>query len=311
MFALREIAVSLAFFVLLYCALSALVSLLWRGAKWLRPTERNLADFLFLLRVLPLFASILITLAIVVPSFQLLEPRSTNEGVGTMPIALGLGALFLISIGCYRAVAAQTRTSRIVELWIESSRQFDKSTGTFSFHSRPESPPLVVAGVRKPRVLVSDAALEVLAPEELRIALRHELAHVRSYDNLKKLVFRFAPFPGMAKLEGAWSQASELAADDAAVSNLNEAVDLATALVKLSRLLPVDAMPACTTGFVSGSLSLRVTRLLAWNPSRVTQGPNILHWAALPPALAAVFFAFLSYGPVLGITHGLTEWLVR
>jgi beta-lactamase regulating signal transducer with metallopeptidase domain len=264
-----------------------------------------------MLRVLPLLASIVITLVIVVPSFQLLEPRSTDEGVGTMPIALGMGALFLIAAGCYRAVAAQTRTSRVVELWIESSRQFDNSTGTFAVHSRAKSPPLIVTGVRKPRVLVSDAALQVLTPEELRIALRHELAHVHSYDNLKKLAFRFAPFPGMAKLEGVWSQASELAADDAAVSNLNEAVDLATALVKLSRLLPVDAMPACTTGFVSGSLRLRVTRLLAWNPSRATHGPNILHWAALSPALAAVFFAFLSYGPVLGVTHEFTEWLVR
>jgi Zn-dependent protease with chaperone function len=311
MFALREIAVSLAFFVLLYCALSAMVSLLWRGARLLRATERSLADFLFLLRVLPLLAALVVTLAIVVPSFQLLEPRSANEGIGIMPIALGLGALFLIAVGCYRALAAQTRTSRIIAHWIEGSRPFTESTGTFAFHSRPDGPPLMVAGVRKPRVLVSDSALEVLAPEELRIALRHELAHIRSNDNLKKLVFRFTPFPGMAKLEGAWSQLSELAADDAAVSNVNEAVDLATALVKLSRLVNVDAAPACTTGLLSGSLSLRVTRLLAWDQSRATRGVNISHWAALPPVLAAVFFAFLAYGSVLGMTHEVTEWLVR
>ena len=47
----------------------------------------------------------------------------------------------------------------------------------------------------------------------------------------------------MAKLESAWSEAAELAADDAAVSNLNDAVDLAAALVKLSRLVPVEAAP--------------------------------------------------------------------
>ena len=76
-----------------------------------------------------------------------------------------------------------------------------------------------------------------------------------SRDNLKKLVFRFCPFPGMAKLESAWSQAAELAADDAAVSNLNDAVDLAAALVKLSRLVPVEAAPVCTVGFVTGSIS--------------------------------------------------------
>jgi Zn-dependent protease with chaperone function len=106
--------------------------------------------------------------------------------------------------------------------------------------------------MRAPRVLISESAVAVLGEDELRIALKHELAHIRSCDNLKKLVFRFAPFPGLSKLDSAWSQAAELAADDAAVSSVNDALDLAAALVKLSRLVPVEAAPACTVGFVTG-----------------------------------------------------------
>src|ERR1700737_4053618 len=98
MFALRRFAVPLSFFVLLYCLLSALVVVAWRSLKLLHARERSLADLLFALRVLPLAASVFITFAFVVPSFQLLEPRSigTDEGIGAMPLALGVCALLLI-----------------------------------------------------------------------------------------------------------------------------------------------------------------------------------------------------------------------
>jgi len=311
MFVLRGLAVSLTFFVLFYCLLSALVSISWRGLRWLHTTERRRADLLFLLRVLPLLASVIITFAFVVPSFQLLEPRSIDEGMGTMPAALGSGALFLIFWGCYRVVVAQRRTSRVVARWIEGSRPFEQGRTSLAFRSPREAPPLTLVGMRKPRVLVSDSTVELLTESELDIAFRHELAHIRSCDNIKKLVFRLSPFPGMAKLEAAWSQAAELAADDAAVTNVHDAVDLAAALVKLSRLVPVDAPPACTVGFLNGSLSARVARLLAWDDSRRLQRDGIPGWAALPPVIVAAFCICFAYGPLLDITHEVTEWLVR
>ncbi|MFZ0481092.1 MAG: M56 family metallopeptidase [Terriglobales bacterium] len=311
MFALRGIAVSLTFFVLIYCFLSALVVVSWRWLSWLKAAERSLADLLFLLRVLPLAASVVITFVFVVPSFQLLEPRSTDEGMGTVPFALGIAALLLIACGCYRVITAQTRSSRIVARWIEGSQPLGATAGTFAFRSRREAPPLTLVGMRSPRVFISDSTLKLLTKDELAIALRHELAHIRSYDNLKKLVFRFCPFPGMRKLETAWSHASELAADDAAVTNVHEAVDLAGALVKLSRLVPVDAVPACTVGFVTGSLSARVARLLAWEENRELRQLCIPSWAAMPALLVAAFCAFVTYGPVLALTHEATEWLVR
>ena len=46
MFALRGIAVSLTFFVLLYCLLSAVVAVAWHSLRWLRVSQQTLATLL-------------------------------------------------------------------------------------------------------------------------------------------------------------------------------------------------------------------------------------------------------------------------
>jgi Zn-dependent protease with chaperone function len=327
MFALRGIAVSLTFFVLLYCLLSALVTVGWRSLRWLRTTQQSVAAVLFALRVLPLTASAAITFAFVVPSFQLLEPRSMNvdEGIGVMPLALGICALLLIACGCFRVFTAQTKTSRVVARWLEGAlplnvdavvensvqNEVQNEAPTVMFQSRREAPPLMLVGVSKPRVLVSESTVALLTHDELHIALKHEFAHMQTRDNLKKLIFRFCPFPGMAKLESAWSQAAELAADDAAVSKLDDAVDLAAALVKLSRLAPVEVAPICTVGFVTGSISARVTRLLAWDETGKTPPMRIRAWHIIPPVFVTLLCVLATYGPALALTHEVTEWLVR
>jgi Zn-dependent protease with chaperone function len=312
MFALRGIAISLTFFVVLYCLLSLLVAVAWRSLKLMHPkSERSLANLLFGLRILPVATSTLITLGLVVPSFQLLEPRSIEEDMGLMPLVLGLCALLLIASGVFRVVAAQTRISRVVARWMDGANPLSVETEVVTFRSRRDVPPLTLVGVCKPRVLVSESTVSLLNREELRIALKHEVAHVRSRDNLKKLVFRFSPFPGMAKLESAWSQAAELAADDAAISNANDAVDLAAALVKLSRLVPVEAAPACTVGFVNGTIHARIARLLAWNEVIRSKEVRSHHWYAIPPAVAALLCVLAIYRPALTVTHQITEWMVR
>ena len=309
MFDLREIAVSLTFFVLLYCSISAFVAVMWRSLQFLRLREKSVADLLFALRVIPLAASVALTFIFVVPSFQIFEPRSIDEGMGSTPLALGLCALVLIACGCYRVITAQTKTSRVVARWLEGADPMDADSQTVTFRARREAPPLTLVGVRRPRVLVSESTVALLSREELQIALKHEIAHMQSHDNLKKLIFRLCPFPGMAALETAWGQAAELAADDAAVSTQGDAVDLAAALVKLSRLVPVTAAPVCTVGFVSGSLRNRVARLLEWNSA--SAGAQVRFWYAVPPVLTTLTVMFVSYSPVLRFTHTLTEWLVR
>jgi Zn-dependent protease with chaperone function len=310
MFALRGIAVSLTFFVLLYCLLSALVAMGWRSLRWVRTSEGRLVAWLFGLRVLPLTVALIVTFGFVVPSFQLLEPRSIDEGTGAAPLALGICALLLLFFGCWRVIAALMATSRVVARWSQGARVLADAQ-TVTVLSTRDAPPLTLVGVRKPKVLVSESTLALLSQDELRIALEHERSHVRSRDNLKKLVFRFCPFLGMQKLERAWSESAELAADDAAVSNLDDAVALASALVKLSRLVPVDTSVVCTVGFVSGSIRVRVSRLLAWEDVCMSRRPRTQSWYLLAPAVVALLFIFATYGPALALAHEATEWLVR
>lgn len=308
MFALR-IAVSLDCFLLLYCLLSVLVETIWRPLKPLHVAQQSVATILFGLRILPVLASLIITFALVVPSFELLP---INEGLGAIPVALGVCALLWIACGFFRAFAAQNRTTRAVTCWLEGARPLSvDADSAATFQSRRESPPLIVVGVRHPRVLVSESTVALLTPDELRMALRHEHEHMKSRDNLKRLILVFCPFPGMAKLEGAWSQAAELAADDAAVSDQRDALDLAAALVKLSRLVPVKAPPVCSAGFIAGSVSQRIERLLAWDEASKARRVHIRTWFVIPFAVAVSLLISVAHGPVLAFTHEITEWLVR
>src|SRR5271155_3061814 len=127
MFALHGIAVALDCFVLLYALLSVLVEAVWRPLKPLYVAQQSVATILFGLRMIPLVASVVITFALVVPSFQLLEPSPSvavpeTEGMGAIPLALGVCALLLIACGFCRAIAAQTRTTRVVSNWLKGAR---------------------------------------------------------------------------------------------------------------------------------------------------------------------------------------------
>jgi len=311
MFALLKIAVSLDCFLLLYCLLSVMVETVWRPVRPLHVAQRSVATILFGLRILPLAGSSIITFALVVPSFQL-EPLPNHERMGTIPLALGVCALLTIAYGVFRAIAAQTRTKRAVTCWLEGARPLEvNANSAAAFQSRRDSPPLIIVGVRHPRILVSESTVGLLTPDELRMALKHEHEHMKYRDNLKRLVLTFCPFPGMARLEKAWSQAAELAADDAAVSNQRDALDLAGALVKLSRLVPVRAAPAGGTAFVTGSISERVAFLLDWDEATKSRRVHIRAWFVVPFAVAVSLLLSVAHGPVLTLTHELTEWLVR
>jgi Zn-dependent protease with chaperone function len=136
---------------------------------------------------------------------------------------------------------------------------------------------------------------------------------VRRGDNLKKLVFRLCAFPGMAGLEAGWSEAAEMAADDAAVSNGCEALDLASALIKLSRFAPVHSA-TLTTGLVedsSSGLNARIARLVSWEERRSTPSRSSFLWYLAPTLVAGVLTMLTMYGGVLSRVHDLTEWLVR
>jgi hypothetical protein len=118
----------------------------------------------------------------------------------------------------------------------------------------------------------------------------------------------------MAGLEAAWLEATEMAADDAAVSNPGEALDLAAALIKLSRLVPLAPPVDLTAALVHGSASImqaRVERLIDWRDERLVSSGRFSLWYRLGAACATVAVFAVTYSQLLVRLHTATEWLVR
>src|SRR6266496_3918746 len=125
MFVVRGIAVSFSVFVMVYCALSISVSRCWRAilGQIQHFPIHGVADLLFVLRMLPLIAAALITAAFTLPSFLFLEPRTIQEPVGGVPLALGVCGATMGIIGIVNAVRALRRASRAISAWTWESEQ--------------------------------------------------------------------------------------------------------------------------------------------------------------------------------------------
>ncbi len=314
MFYLRGVMVALGFFGVMYCLLSPLVVCIWpcicRGVHLLfRNSAIGRARLLFGLRIFPLAGSAFITLAFALPAFLRLERGVIDEDMGT--VLFSICTLLLVAAGLFRVMAAQASASRAVAHWLKGARALDAGATGPTLQSR-SGPPLLLYGVAAPRVLASETAVSLLTPEELRVALQHEIGHMRSRDNLKKLLLHATSFPGMASLEQAWQDAAEFAADEAAVSNGDDALDLASALIKLADLAPFQDLPAFTTGLVNCSalVRMRVQRLLDWDElnSRTVQRR---WWFFLPLFLVTASYSIAHYSQALLFTHRFTEWFIH
>ncbi|MGA2373258.1 MAG: M56 family metallopeptidase [Candidatus Korobacteraceae bacterium] len=307
-FVARGLAVSLAFFAVVYCSLSCLVALAWCALKrtGLKCAITS-ARFLFGLRIFSFMASGVVTVFLAFPSFWLMERTSLDEDARTFILAAF--GLLIVSAGLFRILRAKARTARAVKQWLLGGSSIGNAAGTPILSAANGAPALILVGIRKPRVMVSDAAATVLSDDELRVAIRHEVGHMRSWDNLKKALINATPFPGMSSLESAWREAAELAADDAAVRNRQDALDLAAALIKLSRSSKPWVEPALASGLVCGasSVSQRVERLLGWRIA-VRRFQGTWPWTLFLLALIAGIGS--NYGAMLALTHRLTELLV-
>jgi hypothetical protein len=132
-------------------------------------------------------------------------------------------------------------------------------------------------------------------------------------DNLRKLLMRAVAFPGMSGLEKAWRETAEMAADDAAVASASEALDLASAVIKLSRLASLQPPGELSTALVHSpaeSVNARVERLVAWKERPQQEGGLSRSYAFCAAAVAVATLA-ATYGALLIRMHAATEWLVR
>lgn len=315
MFALRGIAVSFSVFLIVYCATSLAVLCTWNRAYQLfrnLPVQR-LGDLFFALRIFPLVVAALITAAFAIPSFLLLEPRSIVEPMGDVPLALALFGSGLAIFGLTNAVLALLKASRTVSAWSNTAQEIPSPVPVPILRIRRSVPALTAVGILRPRILLSGSAEFLLNGNELRTALHHELAHIRRRDNFKKFLLRFVAFPGMRGLEAAWLEASEMAADDAAVSSTADALDLATALLKLSRLKADEPSPDLTAALVQGHAAIinaRVERLISWSDGP-KGSPDFSAKSVIAMVVPILAVFAITYGSLLADVHRATEWLIR
>lgn len=328
-FAARGVVVSLAFFAMVYCSLSLLIVLAWRSARRISRdsiSPRSIphsAGFLFGLRIFSFAVSVLIAVFFAFPSFWRMENATLDEDGATFILAAC--ALLILGAGWFRVRRARASTKRAVTEWQSEVGNVGSSgaEGAPALRASNGAPALILVGIRKPKVMVSDLAAAVLSEDELRLAIRHELGHKRSLDNLKKVLISATPFPGMSSLESAWRHAAELEADDDAVENRQNALDLAAALIKLSCSSKHGSAknssakncsePALASALVSDSsaITLRVQRLLEWRMA-ARRRQRVWPFRVLSTVLLLAVIAAIAtnYGATLALTHRLTELLV-
>jgi beta-lactamase regulating signal transducer with metallopeptidase domain len=321
-YSLRGFALFFAILFVVYGGMSVAVLLVWQsvwrfGQKF---SARICSNLLFGLRMAPLFVAMVATLALAMPSFLMLEPRTPEEDTSLASLFLAACGIVVIAAGIWRVAEALWWVSETIARWATAST--DVASVNLQLPGRPvsvkrtsvASPPLTTAGILKPVVWISSQTESILSGGELSCALRHEVAHVRRHDNLRKMILLLSPMAGMAELESAWREATEMAADDAAVSSESEALDLATAVIKLSQSARLQAPAELTATLVHSPAEVvdaRVKRLLAWPQPQKDPEIRFLLWLYSLGTAAMLTMVVMGYSHLLVRVHTATEWLVR
>ncbi|MGH9727051.1 MAG: M48 family metalloprotease [Candidatus Acidiferrales bacterium] len=320
---LRLVCLCFASFFLIYAGLSLAAWLMAPSAirlgESLKP--RFAARLLLVLRLSPVAVATFVVSALCVPSYLWLEPNANAERVG-------IACCFAALLGAAIWTVSLVRIVRAVFISLRYRRHCECESRT-TLVSNEQAPVLVVetdaavlalAGVIRPRVVVSRGVLQALLPHQLDAALEHERAHQFSRDNLKRFLLLLAPgiFPlsrGFAAMDRAWSRFTEWAADDrAAAGDSQRSLSLAEALVRVARM----GTSSRTSLFVSSliedarDLFIRVDRLLGLESS-AENAPRKMRalFAGISLVIASLLLATMARPATLYSVHRLLEHLIR
>jgi Zn-dependent protease with chaperone function len=292
-------------------AFSLLIALVWRS---MRRTGWS-SNTLFVIRMLPAAGSAVLVLAVILPSFWSFEPRGTSEQAGPAVVVFAGAAGALIIAAARRALRSWLATRRMERAWRRTAVRATSLAFPVHAYRVPSNAPLAaLVGVLRPRLFLSAPFLDGLLPGERQVVLDHEAAHLRKLDNLKRTVMRLAP-DGLAlsaigrEIEAAWAIAAEEEADDRAAGiDRARSLDLASALIKASRLAPVHCVSA-SNFCEEAAIVRRVARLLDDGPARREPPPRRAPRLVLAVALLCV--GAVLTGPALRAAYTLTESAVR
>lgn len=330
MFELLGLALLLATLLTFNSLASLVMAGLWRVAgratnSW---TAVSRARLLFSLRTLPALLAFLSVALLLIPSYIVYEPRHTTE---TVSLKLGLLAFLSatgMAVSIYRGIATNRATAKLTSDWLRQGKSVQIAGIDIEAYQIEHTFPLIaIVGFLRPKLFIASQVLELLTPEEISAAVAHENGHLAARDNLKRGLLQACRdalliIPSGRLLDKAWSEASEEAADENAARQGNVvALDLASALVKLARKIPLGARPTMPAGvFLLGDeetkgIKSRVRRLIALAAierrpvSRRDGSTSLLVW--VPASMLLATLLVMATSPVLlSRVHALIEHAV-
>ena len=298
---------------------------------WLRKcSARTRAEILFVMRIGPPVIAIVAIAAFMIPSYLIYEPHTTDEFVSWKLGAIASISAFGVGLAIWRGFQSWRATRSLLRGWLSVATPFElKGIGVRTFVLKHSFPIIAVVGAIRPRLFIADHVLESLSEEELAAAIAHEYGHLAAGDNFKRSVMRISRaalliIPCGRSLDRAWSEASESAADEHAAQQSSQiALNLASALVRIARMIPKgqqQVMPAAVSAFLVGSedapgVKVRVRRLIelaAADPRLLVSNASLVRfvpWFML--ALIVVVGVTIESRPqVLATVHQFVEHVV-
>ena len=261
------------------------------------------------------------------PAYLTHESRTDHEEVSLRLAMVAAFAGVGIGLALLRGLLTWRATSRLSRDWLKHAKEIRLAGIEIpSYEVDHQFPVIAVVGTFRPRLFVASSVLQSLKSNELRAAIQHEAGHLVQGDNLMRGLMRACRdslliIPSGRSLDKAWKEASEEAADDfAARTGAGVALDLASSLIKISRMVPAGISPSMPAGafFVapneSGAVTSRVRHLLSiaddnTHLSKVRRPNRRVIW--LPILLMVIAVAIAATEPhVLAMTHSLIEEVV-
>ena len=306
-------------FLIVNLVLSLLVAAVSRGVSAAIATSSPAlrARVLLTLRLLPAAVSIAFVAGVFLPSFWRLEPRDFDEAFGVTTTSFALIACVVVGGALWRGVSALRESAARSRAWLTHARPMTLAGAPTPVYCLDATvPAMTLVGVFRPNLLVTRPLIDALTPEELRAAIEHEVGHLGSWDNLKRLAMRATPdalslVAASRRLEQDWALAAEHAADAAAAHDSGTGLALASALIKVARLTPpTPGLGLLASPLVGGEgIVSRVERLMDRQPPR---RPSVIVRTLGWTASAMIFCAAIAgYAPLLQSVHRASEILVH
>ncbi|MGH9970869.1 MAG: hypothetical protein ACREBG_24180 [Pyrinomonadaceae bacterium] len=329
MYFLLGLSIILAALLTLNSVASLFAALLWRLLKRRarRFSAASCARIVFLLRTFPIATGIACVTILLAPAYLTHEPRTSHEHISSKLAFVAFVSAIGLAVAVFRGLAAWRATSRLKSDWMQHAERIElQQVGIPAYRMQHQFPVIAIIGILRPRLFIADQIFSSLAPAELLAAIEHEAGHLIANDNLKRGLMRacrdaLLMIPCGRSLDRAWVQASEAAADEYAAGRGGKvALDLASALVKIARLVPAGIRPAMPAGAFlvgvdeEGGVKVRVGRLiqLANDTRRLRRTALISRiptW--IPMAVTVLIAAIAANEPqILASVHSLIEHAV-